>query len=285
MLISNFLLLNVGYAQHEGDWNFRDVNSPFTRIYYVTAGSAVVALGDEKKLLSPGRMYIIPAFTTHTDICYGHFEHYYVHIYEESSSGDSLMSDYEFPFEIEGRDIDRELFATLVSSNETMNLKSSDPKSYDNERSLIESVKSSRIRPLHLRMESAGIISQFVGRFIRYAHPKFQVSDERLRLALKMISSQITEPLAVEQLAAASHMSTGHFIRLFKEELGVPPMKFLIERKMRRAKLMLASESLMTKEIAYSLGYDDVSYFTRLFKKYVGTTPRLYRQTYNPTFR
>ena len=48
-----------------------------------------------------------------------------------------------------------------------------------------------------------------------------------------------------------------------------------------KAKLMLASESLSTKEIAYALGYDDVSYFTRIFKKHVGTTPKHYRNSFN----
>ncbi|MDE6337514.1 MAG: helix-turn-helix transcriptional regulator, partial [Muribaculaceae bacterium] len=89
--------------------------------------------------------------------------------------------------------------------------------------------------------------------------------------------------IRVEELAKDACMSPGHFIRLFKEELGCTPTQFLIDRKIMKAKLMLASESIMMKEIAYRLGYEDVSYFTRLFKKHVGITPSLYRQTYNST--
>lgn len=281
MLISNFLMLNVGYACHKADWNYRDVNSPFARIYYVTAGVGTVIMGEKRYTLTPGHMYLIPPFTTHTDICDGRFEHYYVHIYEETSSGEDIMSAYEFPFELEGREIDRELFSTLVESNKAMTLRSSDPKSYDNEISLIQCVKVSRSRPLFVRMESMGIISQFIGRFIEHARPKYMVSDERIKLALNILNSKISESIAVDKLAAEVRMSTGHFIRLFKEELGCTPMQFIIGRKMMRAKMMLASESVMMKEVAYSLGYEDVSYFTRLFKKYVGVTPGQYRQFYN----
>lgn len=281
MPISNFLMLNVGLIRHNGDWNYRNVNSPFTRIYYVTSGEATVVIGEEEYRLSPGHMYIIPPFTTHTDICHGVFEHYYLHIYEEPTSDEDMMSFYEFPFEIEGREIDRILFDTLVRSNEAMTLKSSDPRLYDNENSLISCVKFNRERPIYIRLESMGIVSQFISRFIRHARPKFQVSDERLKVALKMATSKISEPIGVEELAKQACMSTGHFIRLFKDELGCTPMQFLIDRKMLKAKLMLATESVMMKEIAYRLGYEDVSYFTRLFKKHVGITPRQYRQAYN----
>lgn len=277
-------MLNVGYAQHKGDWNFHNVSSPFARIYYVTAGSGTVVMGDRRHILIPGKMYLIPPFTTHTDICNGIFEHYYLHIYEDTTSGEDIMSAYEFPFEIDGTEIDRELFSILVQSNQSMTLKSSDPKSYDDENSLIECVKFNRERPLYVRMESMGIVSWFIGRFIKDARPKYKVSDERIRMALEMINSKTSESVEVEQLAEKVCMSTGHFIRLFKEELGCTPMKFLIERKMMRAKMMLVSESIMVKEVAYSLGYEDVSYFTRLFKKHVGIPPSQYRHTYNSNY-
>lgn len=283
MKINNFLMLNVGYITHKGDWNFQNINSPFTRVYFVTDGMAYVELEGERHKLSPGFMYLIPPFTTHSDICDGFFRHYYAHIYEEMKEGDDIMSAFEFPFEIEGREIDRMLFECLVQSNEAMTLKSSDPRMYDNEHSLIESVKFNRQRPLALRLESLGIISQLIGRFMKFARPKYSVTDERIKQALKMINSKICEAIRIEDLAKDVCMSPGHFIRLFKEELGCTPTQFLIDRKIMKAKLMLASESIMMKEIAYRLGYEDVSYFTRLFKKHVGVTPGIYRQTYNST--
>ncbi len=281
MHINDFLMLNVGFAHHNSDWNFKDINSPFARVYLVTDGAASVVIDGIKHNLTAGHMYIIPPFTTHTDICHGIFNHYYVHIYEESSRGDDILDSYEFPFEITGSQIDRLLFDRLVESNQAMNLKSSDPKMYDNEHSLIECVRFNRSRPLDVRMESMGIISQLLSRFIKHARPKYQASDERISQALKIINTRIYTPITVDELARETCMSVGHFIRLFRGQVGCTPAQFLIERKMMKAKLMLATKSLMTKEIAYCLGYDDVSYFTRLFKKHVGTTPRLYRQSYN----
>ena len=77
------LALNVGYAVHEADWNWRNVRSPFARLYYVSAGEADVMLPDGMIHLTPGNLYLIPSYTLHSDVCNGHFEHYYVHLYED----------------------------------------------------------------------------------------------------------------------------------------------------------------------------------------------------------
>lgn len=282
MKITNLLMLNVGFARHDRDWNFKNINSPFTRIYYVTEGKATVSIKSELHELTPGNMYIIPAFTEHSDSCSGVFNHYYVHLYEEDEeTGDGIIGNYDFPFEIPGLPIDKMLFSLLCEHNSSMALKFADPRIYDNKHSLIECVRLNRNRPIFDRMESMGIILQLLGRFVKCAKPKYATKDPRIKTALKAISTNSGDSIRVDELASQACMSTDHFIRLFKQEVGCTPARFLIDRKMMKAKLMLASESLSTKEIAYSLGYDDVSYFTRIFKKHVGTTPKLYRGSFN----
>ena len=76
----NLLMLNVGKAQHNGDWNWREVSSPFTRIYYVTKGEAWLHLPKEMIKLRPHFLYIIPAYTLHSYECHSVFEHYYLHV-------------------------------------------------------------------------------------------------------------------------------------------------------------------------------------------------------------
>lgn len=59
----HLLTLNVGYAQHNGDWNWKNVRSPFARLYYVTEGSAQINIGTEFYTLTPRHLYFVPAFT------------------------------------------------------------------------------------------------------------------------------------------------------------------------------------------------------------------------------
>ena len=54
----NFQMLNVGLAHHNGDWNWKHVSSPFTRIYYVKEGEAQIHLPKQVVRLRPGYLYI-----------------------------------------------------------------------------------------------------------------------------------------------------------------------------------------------------------------------------------
>lgn len=76
-------------------------------------------------------------------------------------------------------------------------------------------------------------------------------------------------------------MSKDYFIKSFRKELGVTPVQFIINDKLMKSKLMLASTSMSVKEIAYSLGYTDTSYFVRLFKKHHQISPLQYRHLFN----
>ena len=278
---SNMLMLNVGHAVHEADWNFKDISSPFTRIYYVTEGYATVSIGNQEHTLTPGNMYIIPAFTRHSDSCDCRFCHYYVHIYEEATSEDSLIGRYDFPFEIDGLPLDRTLFEALCEHNSSMALKAPDPRIYDNKTSLIDCVRLNRERPVWDRLESMGIIYQLLGRFIKEAVSKYDYMDQRIREAITMMTSARSHTPTVKNLSKAVRMTPDHFISLFKKEAGCTPAQFAIERKMTQAMLMLASEPMIIKEVAYTLGYDNLSYFTRLFRRHTGLTPRAYRESFN----
>lgn len=64
----NLLLLNVGLATHNADWNWKDISNPFTRIYYVTEGNACVILPTGILKLKEDHLYLIPAFTVHSSM-------------------------------------------------------------------------------------------------------------------------------------------------------------------------------------------------------------------------
>ena len=59
----HLLTLNVGFARHNGDWNWKNVRSPFARLYYVSEGGAQVQIGGNYHNLTPRHLYFIPAFT------------------------------------------------------------------------------------------------------------------------------------------------------------------------------------------------------------------------------
>ena len=71
----HLLTLNVGFAKHIGDWNWKNVRSPFARLYYVTDGTAKIELPSGVYTLLPGHLYYIPAYTMHSYVCDSPFSH------------------------------------------------------------------------------------------------------------------------------------------------------------------------------------------------------------------
>ena len=76
-------------------------------------------------------------------------------------------------------------------------------------------------------------------------------------------------------------MSNDHFIRLFKQELKTTPVSYINQKKVEKAQLMLLIKNMAIKDIAYALSFENVSYFNRIFKYYVGKTPKEYKFEYN----
>lgn len=99
------------------------------------------------------------------------------------------------------------------------------------------------------------------------------VRNEALQQAVSLINTHYTEPLLVANLAAAVGYSVQHFQRLFLQEFGVTPHKYLQNLRLTRAlQLMEENPELPIQDIALNLGMES-SYFIRLFRKTYGCTP------------
>lgn len=275
------LLLNIGLAIHNGDWNWKNVNSPFMRLYYVTEGHADVELPSGTVHLRPDYMYFIPPFTAHSYVCDSHFNHYYLHIYEEQHLGGSIIEDWDIPAEIKAEEIDLELIKRLCAINPHMRLPQSDPTSYDNDSTLKENVTLNKRRAFSNKLESRGIVYQLLSHFIIHAHEKVKSNNKRIETIIAHINNNLAGNIKLDGLADMACLSKDHFIRLFKRETGVTPLQYINLKKIERAQLMLVTDTMSVKNIAFALGFDDYSYFNRLFKKVIGLTPMSYRNLYS----
>ena len=274
----HLLILNVGLAIHNADWNWRNVNSPFTRLYYVTEGAARILLPTGIQELKPDHLYLVPSFTTHSYLCDTHFVHYYLHIYEDHQSESSILEDFSFPTEIPAGDLELPLIKRLCGINPTMQLPQSDPTSYDNNPTLIKNIIKNKQRTFCDKVESRGIVYQLMARFLKDAQPKTEINDDRIQKVLSYIRKNIYKTIDID--SAISCLSKDHFIRLFKKEINNTPLQYINQKKIEKAQLILITDSMPVKNISYLLAYEDHSYFNRLFKKLTGVTPQQYRDRY-----
>jgi AraC family transcriptional regulator len=104
-----------------------------------------------------------------------------------------------------------------------------------------------------------------------------QMDDQRIRRALAWMREHLAEDIAMADLASEAAMSEFHFARAFKAAVGQSPLQQLISERIDAAKVMLRTTKLPVAEIAYRVGYGDVSRFGQHFKRATGATPALFR--------
>ncbi len=95
--------------------------------------------------------------------------------------------------------------------------------------------------------------------------------------ACRILSSDIHKSISLEEVAATLHMSYENFRKHFRRNIGVSPLQYRLEQKMKQAKLMLLSGASI-KETAQLTGYGDAYSFTKQFTNSVGITPGRYKQ-------
>lgn len=97
---------------------------------------------------------------------------------------------------------------------------------------------------------------------------------------VEYIRKNLKENINLKNLSDKASMSTTSFYRFFKRELGMSPIEFVISEKIKCAKKLLQNPSIQINEVCYLSGFEDANYFTRLFKKYEGITPKQYQLLY-----
>jgi AraC-like DNA-binding protein len=145
--------------------------------------------------------------------------------------------------------------------------------------------------------ESKGEAQEILGRMVSTVSNEWEGSDEYLAGQFYSLLSLLCSPrrrhepfakavrllkdpasrVSVAELAGMYQMSEEHFIRQFKAYIGQTPLGYRTSARMETARSLLLGTDLSVTDIACALGYDDPLYFSRVFKKSTGLSPRAYR--------
>lgn len=96
-------------------------------------------------------------------------------------------------------------------------------------------------------------------------------------LALAYIEKNLAEPLTLDQIAFQAGMSRYHFAHAFTREVGVPPMRYLCEQRVRTAQALIARSNVPLRVVAEAVGLTNEFNMSRVFRRVCGKPPRDYR--------
>lgn len=131
------------------------------------------------------------------------------------------------------------------------------------------------------RIMLQGLLMEFFAIMLRdevSAAEETAVSDntrhyQTIAPALEAIHKSYDRRITSEELAQKCQLTHSYFCRLFKQVMGVTPIDYQTENRLRLADILLQERTLSVADIAHSIGFDDENYFSRCYKKYRGVSP------------
>ncbi len=271
-------LLHIEYSKMGTSWNYENVISPFSRLYLITNGQASVYHNHREFSLTPNNLYLIPAFSPSRYQCDHHMEHYFVHFTDEIEGGFSIFELFHFLYKVKAHNLDIELFRRLLEINPDRKLYNHDPRVYDNKPDLLTSHSRDIEEPSSQFIETEGILLQLFSRFLGEFRLQSLSSFHRMNHVTQFIKENMANPITIEMLSDQVCLSPDYFSRLFLKITGIRPIDYINRKRIEKAQLLMVVTSLSLKEICDHVGICSMSYFNRLFKKYVHISPGIYRR-------
>lgn len=251
-------------------------------IVYVQNGRAVYMIDFETYIVEQGDILIIPPASLHS------FEQYH----NESFNAATIIFSQNM---INGNlvDICSAKYIVPIFQNEIY-LTTYIPKADVHNQPLAEymlhavqeHINRDTAYELRIRIDFLNII-QYCFQQQLYTKVKRSVSSTRTMAQIKTITNYIEEHYAdkitLEDLAALANISVYHLSHIFKNCTGQSPNEYLNFYRLTKAANKLTSEDTPILTIAIECGYNNISYFNRVFKRRYGITPKAYRQKYLTT--
>ncbi|HBQ64666.1 MAG TPA: hypothetical protein DD727_07055 [Clostridiales bacterium] len=247
-----FDILEHGHLKADSSWHHLNVNSPFNRLYLVTAGEGAIRNAHQSIRLLPGHAYLIPTHTPYDYICEESLEKYYIHfslgLLQQDDLLDGLDSCITSPVDLD----EMRVFLRLSESRNIVEL-------------------------MHFKSYLFRIVCDLLVPVL----PEIEADIDiwlKYRLFYQILAHRCTAELKISDIAGSMGIPAPTLSKNFKRDTGKTLKSVLAQRLARQSmELVLLSDSSI-KEIAYRLCFRDEFYFSRFFKKHTGLSPREYRK-------
>lgn len=244
------------------EWNHDNLANDFWRLYQNDAPGGTFTCQNKSIDLTPGEIYLIPSsleLSCRNTRC---LEHFFVHFDLRAVPPFDLRGLFKEPMHI---DAGADFLGIVGEVRNKMTCHNSEG--------------------ISVQCQLKSIAYAAFGYYVEHLPDKlFEVSLARLQAmqpvspALQLIEQQLAQPLGNRELANACAMSENHFIRRFREAIGVTPAAFIQQKRLAAAAQLLRYTDDSIDSIAMKTGFTDRFYFSRAFRRTTGRPPAAYRR-------
>lgn len=236
--------------------------SPFSRIYLIDSGEAIVRYSGQEFRLTSGMLHLIPCHVPFDLSCPKEHCQFHVGFTARLVTGVDLFDLYRCDPVLQATEQDYNVFRRLCMIQEPVS---------DRFGRAVHSL------PVADAVEQRGLLAHLMVRFLSTANdPKS--TDDRFASVLTYIDENLHQDITLQNMADLTGLVPTYFSDLFHKMMGVRPIELLNRRRIERAQLLLDTTNLTIQEISEQVGIRSPEYFSRLFRRLSGMSPRRYRK-------
>ena len=165
-------------------------------------------------------------------------------------------------------------------SNKTIKFAVANTKEF--ERIMRQMISASNIKAPYYETVCSGYMSVLLGLIAKNLQTDSAAAQKSHPQSIGKVINDMylhfNEPIDLDKYAKMCCVSRSRFVHMFKEHTGVPPYRFQLQIRMERAIELLSYSKISIAECAAAVGFEDTSYFCRIFKKITSRTPTFYRE-------
>ncbi len=238
-------------------WKAIDTVCAYSKFYYITAGECAIDISGTCYHGKAGDMFLIPSGVKHS----------FYHI------NDNLITHYWYHFDFKSTD---HCFVKMLKLPYMASIGSDDEITGSFNRIFHSAYKSDLPSQLRCKSEILKMLSVYME--ITNKNAAIENVSVSINGILGYINDNLDKCISLHTLAERACLHPNYFIRIFKENIGISPIKYINKQRLEHAETLLKSTDLTISEIMVRVGFKDLGHFSKFFKSHVGCSPTRFRE-------
>lgn len=267
----DFELIYISKSKFENDWHSTLHMHPFTEIFFITSGQGTFQIGNEVVSVKESDLILINPNCSHTE--------------RSVSSSDPLeyivLALNNLAIGASPSNLDDDTKDTL-NAYKILNFDKKKSEILYNLNTLIRELEE---RNLNYELACKSILTLFLIQVMRNTSSDIFITENFKKVNIECmkiknyIDSHYSENITLDFLSNLTYVNKFHLVHLFTKEMGISPINYLINKRIDESKNLLSNTNYSIRDISSIVGFSNSSYFSQMFKKITGISPKDFRSS------
>lgn len=266
----DFELIYISKSKFENDWHSTLHMHPFTEIFFITSGQGTFQIGDEIVSVKESDLILINPNCSHTErsVSSSNPLEYIVFAINNLAIGTSPSS------------LTDDDTKDTLNTYKILNFNKKKSEILYNLNTLIRELEE---KNLNYELACKSILTLFLIQVMRNTSSDIFITENFEKINIECmkiknyIDSHYSENITLDFLSNLTYVNKFHLVHLFTKEMGISPINYLINKRIDESKNLLSTTNYSIRDISSIVGFSNSSYFSQMFKKITGISPKDFR--------